>query len=395
MRSHIQSRPVFQRILYSQAWEDPQADLDGLRLGPDDDVLAIGASGDNALCFVTAGPRSVTALDFNPTQNHLLELKLSAIETFEPEDVQAFLGARPVKTATAREFFYRQVRPTLSPAAREFWDAHGDLLARGVLHVGRFEGYLGTFRRYLLPLIHGARTRRRLFELETLDEQREFYRRTWDTRRWRFLFRVFFGQTLMGRLGRDPEFFRYVEVDKIGDRFRERFEHAVTAMPVQDNWFLEYMILGAYTRPERRLPPYLRPEHHALLRARGRETLRLVTGSFEEFLPTRRDGAFSAYYLSDIFEWMSQDAFHKLLRELHRTGRDGGRLTWRNLLVPRGHPDALGDLFEHEPALSAELHRRDRSFVYGAFVVERIKKTAERAPAPGPWPAAPGPQATA
>lgn len=388
LRSQIQSRPVFQRILYSQAWEDPQADLDGLRIGSGDDVLAVGASGDNALCFVTAGPRSVTALDFNPTQNHLLELKLSAIETLEAEDVQAFVGARDVD-GRRREFFYRQVRPVLSPAAREFWDQSPDLIERGVIHVGRFEGYLNTFRRWLMPFVHGERTRRRLFEHDSLESQREFYRRVWDTRRWRLVFRAFFGKTVMGRLGRDPAFFKYVEVDRVGENFRRRFEHAITEMPTRDNWFLEYMALGAYTDPARRLPPYLRPEHHALLRAKGRETLRLVTGSFEEFLPTQPDGAFSCYYLSDIFEWMSQEAFHALLREFHRCGRDGGRLTWRNLLVPRGHPEALSDLLEHEPALSQAIHRRDRSFVYGAFVVERIKKSSVTA---GPRPL---PQATA
>lgn len=372
MQSQIQSRPVFQRILYSQAWEDPQVDLEGLRLGPDDDVLAIGASGDNPLAFVTAGPRSVTALDFNPTQNFLLELKVSAIERLDPLEVQAFLGARA--TTTPRAVLYGQVRSALSPGAREFWDAHPDLLERGVIHVGRFEGYLTTFRRYVLPLIHNERTRRRLFELETLEEQREFYRRTWDGRRWRVLFRIFFGKTLMGRLGRDPAFFKYVDVEQVGESFRRRAEHALTEIPTRDNWFLEYMTLGEYSRPELRLPPYLRPENHALLRATAREKLRIVTGSFEQFLPTVPEGSFSAYYLSDIFEWMSEEAFHTLLRAFHRASRDGARLTWRNLLVPRGHPAALGDLFEHEPELSRRLHFKDRSFVYGDFVVERVKK---------------------
>jgi S-adenosylmethionine-diacylglycerol 3-amino-3-carboxypropyl transferase len=373
MQSQIQSRPVFQRILYSQAWEDPQVDLEGLRLGPDDDVLAIGASGDNPLCFVTAGPRSVTALDFNPTQNFLLELKISAIERLDPLEVQAFLGARPV-TTTSRAVLYGQVRTALSPGAREFWDAHGDLLERGVIHVGRFEGYLTTFRRYVLPLIHGERTRRRLFELQTLGEQQDFYRRTWDTRRWRVLFRIFFGKTLMGRLGRDPAFFKYVEVDKVGENFRRRAEHALTEIPIQDNWFLEYMTLGEYSAPEKRLPPYLRVENHALLREKARATIKIVTGSFEQFLPTVPEGAFSAYYLSDIFEWMSEEAFHTLLRAFHRASRNGARLTWRNLLVPRGHPEKLGDLFEHDAELSRRLHWKDRSYVYGNFVVERVKK---------------------
>lgn len=371
MKSTIAERKVFQRILYSQAWEDPQADLDGLRLGPTDDVLAIGASGDNALAFCLAGPRTVTAIDFNPNQNHLLELKVAAIESLEPLEVQAFLGARP---STARAFFYRQVRPVLSEAARAFWDGRADLLERGVIHVGRFDGYLRLFANWVLPLIHDARTRRRLFELDSLEAQREFYRSTWDTWRWRTVFRVFFGKRVMGRLGRDPAFFKYVDVDRVGEQFRLRAEHALTELPTRDNWFLEYMTLGEYTDPDRRLPPYLRPEHHAQLRATARQKLRLVVGSFEEFLPTQPDGSFSAFYLSDIFEWMSEEAFVTLLRELVRTGRDGGRLTWRNLLVPRGHPRALDGVLVHEAELSKAIHFRDRSFVYGDFVVERITK---------------------
>ena len=54
------------------------------------------------------------------------------------------------------------------------------------------------------------------------DERQRFYTEHWDTWRWRAIFRVFFGQTLMKRLGRDPSFFKHVEVDRIGDRFRLR-----------------------------------------------------------------------------------------------------------------------------------------------------------------------------
>jgi S-adenosylmethionine-diacylglycerol 3-amino-3-carboxypropyl transferase len=335
-------------------------------------VLAIGASGDNALAFLTAGARSVTAIDFNPTQNHLLELKLSAIETLEPADVHAFLGVTP---SSSRDFFYRTARPRLSEPARAYWDAHPELLERGVIHVGRFENYFKIFRTAVLPLIHRRRTIERLFELETLAEQREFYDRTWDKRRWRFLFRIFFGKTLLGRLGRDPAFFKYVQVDQVGENFRKRAEHALTEIPIKDNWFLEYIVRGGYGRPDLRLPPYLRAEHHALLREHGRDRLRLAVGSFETFLPEQEDNSFDCFYLSDIFEWMSEDAFAELLRRFHRVGRPGGRLTYRNLLVHREHPAAVDDLLEHDAELSRKLHFQDRSFVYGNFVVERIKKT--------------------
>lgn len=369
MKSQIASRKVFQRILYSQAWEDPQVDIEGCKMGPESDVLAIGAAGDNALAFLLTGAKSVTAIDFNPNQNHLLELKLSAIESLEPLEVQGFLGARP---SSSRAFFYRQVRGLLSPAAQAFWDEQPDLIERGVIHVGRFDGYLRTFATWLLPLIHRKKVVRGLFECRTLEEQKEHYRKHWDTWRWRTVFRVFFGKKVMGRLGRDPAFFKHVDIDRVGEEFRRRCERALTEIPVQDNWFLDYMAFGEYSDPDRRLPIYLRPENHAALRA-VRPRLKLVVGSFEEYLPTQKDGTFSAFYLSDIFEWMAEDAFVTLLKELVRTGRPGGRLTWRNLLVKRGHPQQLDGLLEHEAELSRQLHARDRSWVYGDFVVDRIR----------------------
>jgi len=379
LRSEVAERAAFERIRYAQAWEDPRSDIEGLRIGPGDDVLAVGASGDNALAFVAAGARSVVAIDFNPSQNHLLELKVGAIESLEAEDVQAFLGAREAPVER-RDFFYRTVRPVLSEPARAFWDAHPGLLRAGVIHTGKFERYLQLFHRWLLPRIHSRRTVRRLFELSSPAEQEAFYREVWDTWRWRLLLRIFFGRFLLGRLGRDPAFFEYVEVDSVGDAFRARAEHALTEIPTADNWFLEYMVLGRYADPEKRLPPYLRPEHHALLRERARERIRLEEGSFEDYLPGQAEGAFSCFYLSDIFEWMSEEAFVRLLEEFWRVGRHGGRLAYRNLLVEREHPRALDGKLVHERDRSRELHFRDRSFVYRNFVVERIvKDSAEEA----------------
>lgn len=376
MRSEVAGRPVFRRILYSQAWEDPDCDRAGLAIGPGDDVLAVAASGDNALAFVLDGPRSVTAIDFNATQLHLLELKVAAIECLEPDDVHRLLG---VREHPGRAALYRHVRDQLSEGARGYWDRQAGLLQRGVIHVGRFEGFLQLFHRRVLPLIHRRRLVDEMLAQPDLAGQARLYREAWDTWRWRGIFRLFFSRFLIGRLGRDPAFFAYVEEGRVGERFRRRAEHALTELPVADNWFVEYMLRGRYDAPERRLPPYLRPEHHALLRERARDTLRLVAGSFEELLPRQPEGAFSCFYLSDVFEWMSGPAFVALLRELHRVSRDGGRMTWRNLLVPRGHPAGLEGLLEHDAALSERLRAAERAFVYGDFVVERVRKAPEGA----------------
>ena len=71
------------------------------------------------------------------------------------------------------------------------------------------------------------------------------------------LFRVFFSRFVMGRLGRDPEFFRYVE-GSVSDRILSRTRHALTVLPTHANPFLAYILTGNYGDA---LPRYLRPEY--------------------------------------------------------------------------------------------------------------------------------------
>ena len=65
-------------LVYNQCWEDPRVDHEALRLTRDDRVLAITSAGCNVLDYALSGAQ-VVAVDANPRQNHLLELKLSAI----------------------------------------------------------------------------------------------------------------------------------------------------------------------------------------------------------------------------------------------------------------------------------------------------------------------------
>src|SRR5271156_2594527 len=73
-------------LVYNTCWEDPRLDRQAMNLGPDDTVLVITSAGCNALDYALAGPRRVDAVDVNPRQNALLELKIAGIRRldFEP-----------------------------------------------------------------------------------------------------------------------------------------------------------------------------------------------------------------------------------------------------------------------------------------------------------------------
>jgi len=359
---------VFDRIRYAQCWEDPALLERGLALGPDDDVLSVLSGGCNTLALALQEPASVTAVDLSAPQLAVMDLKVAGIRGLEYGDFLELIGAYP---STRRADLYRAVRPTLDGASAAFWDAHGDVLERGVLGAGKFEGYFRLFRERVLPLIHRRRTIERLLALRTLEEQRAFYAEQWDTRLWRGVFRVFFGRRVMGWLGRDPSFFRHVEGGSVGEAILRRARHGLTEVPLADNHFLEFILTGRYADPGRS-HAYLSEEGFTRLKGGLLDRIRVVHADLWEFLADQPDGAYSAFNLSDVFEYVSADVYEDALQQLLRVARPGARLAYWNMMVPRSRPGTLADRLEPDADLAEELHRQDRAFFYGAFVLERV-----------------------
>lgn len=369
VRSEIQDEQVFQRIVYSQCWEDPEIAADGLELGEQDDLLCLTSAGCNVLALALRRPRSIIALDFSAAQNALLELKIAALHRLSWSEYAAFLGARPARDRLAT---YRQrLRPELRDEVRAYFDRCTGELQRGIIHTGRFQRYLQIFRRGVLPLVHRRKAIDALMHTDGREARQAFYDHVWDNRRWRALFTVFFGRAVMARLGRDPAFFQFVEQRNIGAEFLERAKRALIDTPLADNHFLQYALLGAYPDLERG-PLYLRESNFEALRART-DTIRIVRSDLESELSRLDESSLSALYLSDLFEWVSEQHHEQMLRAIVRVARPGARMVYWNLLVPRSRPQRLADVIDVDTALARELHARDKAFVYGSFHVESVK----------------------
>lgn len=369
LRSVVQERPVFSRIVYSQCWEDPVVAADGLRLGPDDDLLCLTSAGDNVMALSLRRPRSIIALDFSAAQNALLELKLAALRKLGWYDYVAFLGARP---AFDRLAVYRdRLRPELRDEVRDYFDGQEEQLARGIIHAGRFQRYLSIFRSAILPLIHGRAVVEEMMTIGDRGARDEYYRRVWDNRRWRALFTFFFGRAVMARLGRDPAFFKYVDRKDVGATFLERARWALVETSPLENHFMQYAVLGRYPDLEHG-PVYLRESSFEALRA-STENIRIVRSDLESALGTLAPRSLSALYLSDLFEWVAPEHHEQMLRAIVRVSRPGARMVYWNLLVPRSRPESLAAEIAVHTEEARALHQKDLAFVYGSFHVESVK----------------------
>ena len=84
--------PLGARLLYANCWEDLAVARRALRIPTGGLVVTIGSAGDNAIGLLLDDPRRILAVDLNPAQTALVELKLAAVRSM-PGDVAGFTGA--------------------------------------------------------------------------------------------------------------------------------------------------------------------------------------------------------------------------------------------------------------------------------------------------------------
>ncbi|MEY2880355.1 MAG: hypothetical protein RLZZ15_2735 [Verrucomicrobiota bacterium] len=360
------ARADFSRIRYAQVWEDADVLLAALSVQPTDTVVSIASAGDNALALLGAGAARVVALDLNPAQLACLALRVAAYRELGHSELLELIGSRP---STRRDALYRRCRPLLARDARDFWDAHGPAIAGGIGGAGKFEDYFRLFRTRVLPLVHRLVTIEALLRGGSREERGRFYAQRWNTWRWRLLFKVFFSRFVMGRLGRDPAFFKYVE-GSVADRILGRTRHALTALDPAANPYLHWILTGTHGAE---LPWALRAENFEKIRARL-DRLEAHELTLEAFLERERGGAgrVDKFNLSDIFEYMSEENTAALLARLADASRPGGRLAYWNMLAPRRRPESLAHRLRPREDVAAPLFAQDKAFFYSALVVEEV-----------------------
>ena len=362
MRSEAAERADFSGIRYAQCWEDADVLLAALEPGPGKRCLSIASAGDNTLALLSRDPESVLALDLSPAQIACLELRVAAYRELQHDELLALVGS---VESDARPRFYQACRKQLSTDVRGFWDERPDLIAAGIGSVGKFEHYFSVFRERALPLVHPSERIQELLRPKSVQERRSFYDNRWSNLRWRLMFRAFFSRKLMGLLGRDPEFFRYVE-GSVSDRILKRTEYALTELDPAANPYIQWILTGRHNGA---LPAALREENFERIR-RNLDRLQWRCGALEESL--KGDQKFDCFNLSDIFEYMSPSSYEQLLRLIVSSARPGARLAYWNMLALRHRPESLAAVLRPLTDLSSQLFARDQAFFYSALVVEEV-----------------------
>lgn len=377
-------------LVYNQCWEDPRLDRRALELTEQDNVAVITSAGCNALDYVLAGAGRVNAIDMNPIQNALLELKVAGIRTLPYETFFEIFGEGHCEDWRK---VYPILRPRLSQIAQRFWDKNG----RKFFASGRsfyFRGSSGLFAYLINGYINRvARIRGpidALLSAKSVEEQAEIYQREnlrerlfrplicWALRR----------DTTMAMLGVPASQRRQIDRDYPGGVaafIMDRVETVFTRLPIADNYFWQVYLTGRYT-PEC-CPEYLKRENFERLKGGLVNRLNIFTGSLLSFL-LESEAPISRFILLDHMDWLYEhlrDALHAEWQGIVDRATPDARVIWRSAgfrcdfvdpieVQVSGRTMRMADLLRYDRELAGTLHARDRVNTYGSFTVARLEK---------------------
>ena len=251
---------------------------------------------------------------------------------------------------------------------REYWEANIAIVRKGFMTQGKFERYFRLFRRTVLPLVHTRREVRQLLAPKTESERRAFYEKVWDNRRWKIMFRIFFSRFVMGRLGRDKEFFKFVE-GSVASRILSRCKHALSTLDTSVNPYAHFILCGEYGMV---FPYSLREENYGKIRE-NLDRIEFRKVSLEQFI-AEFAGKINAFNLSDIFEYMTQDGANALYEAMLNKAVPGARFAYWNMLAPRKCSDKLCAQYgvQTDERQNAEYLLRDKAFFYSKFYLDKV-----------------------
>ena len=360
------------RLFFAQVREDPLLEIEALSPLADARVVVVSSGGCTALSLLATGAREVVAVDLNSTQNHLVELKVVALRRLVNPELMSFLGVAP-GTARRRSRTYAVLRPYLSDEAVKFWDRHESLIARGVLSCGVSERFIAAVVGVLKLAIHRKDRIDRLLSLTSLEEQRKFFAREWNTTRWKLLFPLLLNRWTFNRTY-DPGFFRQVENPSFAAHFRGLIEHALCEVPVRTNYFLHQMLSGTYpVQTPGGVPPYLDPTRREFLRSRL-DRLQIVDAGYAEYLATCDRDSIDALALSNICEWLDQRGIDDLFEQVVRVARPGARVCFRNFVGHTSIPERFRSTLVEDAERGEKAIARDRSCLQSRIVICRVAK---------------------
>lgn len=325
-------------LVFNQVWEDFELDRSLMDYDSGQVVVGLCSAGCSVLAIALCGVERVFAVDLNPAQLHLLELKQASAQNLDSQSHWRLFGQGQGQDLPE---LVHTLLPKLSEPAARYWEYNAGLFVGGLHQAGRFGFAMRTLRRYLRTVCGGQDVVEGLFRCQSLEEQRAYldervWPRWWNrgaralvASPWTLLpFGCSPGQArLMAASGRYPDF------------LESQIYRALSTSPLQENPLWQSAMLGRYLGREH-VPEHLRAQNFESL---GEASLRVepLQASITEVLRARSRASVDRVKLGDLMDWMGPEDLGALWRSLSEAVVPGGRVLIRSASPSFSLPEEL------------------------------------------------------
>ena len=366
----------FRRLVYTQIWEDPEADLAALQLPVGSTIVTISSGGCNALSYLTAQPAQVFAVDLNEAHLSLLKLKLAGLRAFSKyADFWQFFGeaASPANSELYRDHLWLW----LDADARAYWDKRNLVgRPRHAYFTNGFyrHGMLGRF----IGLAHRLAKLARIDLKALLTGKADSPERLQALDRLHRLFHSPLAKLITGTpallfsLGIPPQQRELLGGGApLNEVLYERLLRLINGHPNDTNYFAWQALDRRYLGPgDICLPPYLQARQFARMRD-GAGLIIPVHANLRQFLESLPARQIDAVVLLDSQDWMAPEEIRALWNAIDRAGSDDVRVIFRTAgtqsPLDSDELASLREIWRRDEERSAIGFERDRSGIYGAF----------------------------
>lgn len=319
-------------------------------------VLLVASSGENALSLLTQERiGQLYAVDINPTQLHLCELRRSATHHLSRDEQLALLGADPATVGAMgraeRLHLFDRLAPHLPEPTRAYWEERREQdIAWGVQQVGRNDALMHDVQERLAAA--GFAPLRRPLADDELP-------------RWQAVYTELMTPAYIRATFGMPSEALAARIAGIAGYLAEQHFRALQQPDAQHNYFLTTAFANCYAHDagDEGLPLYLQEDSWAALRRLGtQDRFHLKVGNILEQLEqlAGESGPFDLISISNIADWMSDEQYSGAVARIAGTLRPGGALLAR---TGTGNPMILEQTGKHlrmEPDFNRELSRVER-----------------------------------
>lgn len=361
----ILANSFFEKINYSACNEDSESERKALRLNSDDTVLCITGSGARPLDLLVDSPKKIISVDFNATQNYLLEIKIAAYKSLNYTEFKSFIG---LENQFSRQDLYAKLSPLLPKTTQNYWNKNFNLIENGLL-------YCGTWERFLRIMAKAAFFRKKgikkLMASETLEVQQEYWTNHWDNAIWKSFLKLVSNRFLWTKIICEPGALLIPQEFDVYEYMRSRMNHLANNHLLRTNHFANLLFYGEY-KTDCLLPLHLREEHFESIKSQVHK-IEIITDSLLKVLDNKQlIESITAYSLSDFSSYADTEMYDEIWTKIIQNSADETKFCERFFLVKR-QPEILHQQIERDNLLEKQLSDQDLTAIY-TFCVGKLRK---------------------